>query len=81
MGLSVNSQGYIACGSESNEVYAYYHSLPLPLASHPFALEPGSMDAELEGRQFVSTVCWSNGGGDLLAANSAGVIKVLHLDY
>ena len=81
VGLSVNTQGYIACGSESNEVFAYHHRLPLPLASHPFALEPGSMDAELEGRQFVSTVCWSNRGSDLLAANSTGVIKVLHLEY
>lgn len=81
VGLSVNAQGYLACGSESNEVFAYYHSLPLPLASHPFTLEPGTMDAELEGRQFVSTVCWSNKGSNLLAANSAGVIKVLHLDH
>ena len=80
MGLSVNSEGYIACGSESNEVYAYYHTLPLPLTSHPFTADSGSMDAELEGRQFVSTVCWSNKGSNLLAANSAGVIKVLHLD-
>ena len=79
VGLSVNSDGYLACGSESNEVFAYHHSLPLPLARHRFATKPTRMEPELESRQFVSTVCWAHRGGNLLAANSAGVIKVLNL--
>lgn len=78
VGLSVNCEGFIACGSESNEVYTYYHRLPLPLTSHSFA-RSRRMDAELEGRQFVSTVCWAHRGSNLLVANSAGVIKVLNL--
>ena len=80
VGLSVNCNGYIACGSESNEVFTYYHRLPLPLTSHSFAMKGGRrLDADLEGRQFVSTVCWSHKGSNLLAANSAGVIKVMNL--
>ncbi|KAJ1405943.1 WD40/YVTN repeat-like-containing domain superfamily [Sesbania bispinosa] len=39
VGLSA-SDGYIACGSETNEVYAYYRSLPMPVTSHKF----GSID-------------------------------------
>ncbi|MED6183536.1 hypothetical protein PIB30_038762 [Stylosanthes scabra] len=39
VGLSV-SDGYIACGSETNEVYSYYKSLPMPITSHKF----GSID-------------------------------------
>ncbi|KAA8520923.1 hypothetical protein F0562_011596 [Nyssa sinensis] len=35
VGLSV-ADGYIACGSETNEVYAYYRSLPMPITSHKF---------------------------------------------
>lgn len=81
VGLSVNSKGYIACGSESNEVYTYYHRLPLPLTSHSFTRENPRMDADLEGRQFVSTVCWAHKGSNLLSANSAGVIKVLGLAH
>ncbi|KAF3638258.1 hypothetical protein FXO37_24486 [Capsicum annuum] len=40
VGLSV-LDGYIACGSESNEVYAYHRSLPMPITSYKF----GSVDS------------------------------------
>ena len=59
MGLSV-LDGYIACGSETNEVRTYYGSLPMPVNSHKF----GSIDPitghEIvdDNRQFVSSVCW-----------------------
>ncbi|KAJ9549727.1 hypothetical protein OSB04_022270 [Centaurea solstitialis] len=39
VGLSV-ADGYIACGSETNEVFTYYRSLPMPITSHKF----GSID-------------------------------------
>ncbi|KAI3787571.1 hypothetical protein L1987_42138 [Smallanthus sonchifolius] len=44
VGLSV-SDGYIACGSETNEVFAYYRSLPMPITSHKF----GSIDPVSDG--------------------------------
>ncbi|MQL92461.1 hypothetical protein Taro_025088 [Colocasia esculenta] len=80
VGLSV-SDGYIACGSETNEIYAYYRSLPMPITSHKF----GSMDpitgleiAEDNG-QFVSSVCWRGKSNMVVAANSSGSIKLLHM--
>ncbi|CAH2071090.1 unnamed protein product [Thlaspi arvense] len=39
VGLST-ADGYIACGSETNEVYAYHRSLPMPITSYKF----GSID-------------------------------------
>ncbi|KAF7810362.1 protein SPA1-RELATED 2-like [Senna tora] len=80
VGLSV-ADGYIACGSETNEVYAYYRSLPMPITSHKF----GSMDP-ISGRetdddngQFVSSVCWRGKSDMVIAANSSGCIKVLQM--
>ena len=91
MGLSVTPEGYIAVGSETNEVFCYYHSLPVPLMSAPFwdpqdaeLLDPQGMGAggrggcDLPG-QFVSSVCWSRRGNLLLAANSIGAVKVLKM--
>lgn len=45
MGLSVTSEGYIACGSEDNSVYAYTASLPTPLARHCFSGAEGAADS------------------------------------
>ncbi|XP_062074512.1 protein SPA1-RELATED 2 isoform X2 [Humulus lupulus] len=80
VGLSVND-GYITCGSESNEVYAYYRSLPMPITSHQF----GSIDS-ISGKetnddngQFVSSVCWRGKSDMVVAANSSGCIKVLQM--
>ncbi|KAK1285454.1 hypothetical protein QJS10_CPB20g02067 [Acorus calamus] len=73
------SDGYIACGSETNEVYAYYRSLPMPITSHKF----GSMDSissrvtSDDNGQFVSSVCWRGKSNMVVAANSSGSIKVL----
>uniref|UniRef100_A0A1D1Z4D2 Protein SPA1-RELATED 2 n=1 Tax=Anthurium amnicola TaxID=1678845 RepID=A0A1D1Z4D2_9ARAE len=80
VGLSV-SDGYIACGSETNEVYAYYKSLPMPITSQKF----GSMDPitglEIgdDNGQFVSSVCWREKSNMVVAANSSGCIKLLQM--
>jgi protein suppressor of PHYA-105 1 len=80
VGLSVDD-GYIACGSESNEVYTYYKSLPMPITSHKFgSIDPISgKETEDDHGQFVSSVCWRGKSDMLLAANSSGCIKVLQM--
>nr|KAJ0202045.1 hypothetical protein LSAT_V11C600327430 [Lactuca sativa] len=52
--------GFITCGSETNEVFAYYRPLPIPIASHKFwSIDPISGKyTENESNQFVSSVCW-----------------------
>ncbi|KAM7260845.1 hypothetical protein ACFE04_026320 [Oxalis oulophora] len=73
VGLSV-LDGYIACGSETNEIYSYYKSFPMPIASQKF----GSMDP-ISGQEtgddtglFVSSVCWRKKSSMVVAANSSG---------
>ncbi|KAL9242916.1 hypothetical protein vseg_016873 [Gypsophila vaccaria] len=80
VGLSV-SDGYIACGSETNEVYTYYKSLPMPITSHKFgSIDPISgKETDDENGQFVSNVCWKGKSNMLVAANSSGCIKVLQM--
>ncbi|XP_071696254.1 protein SPA1-RELATED 2-like [Rutidosis leptorrhynchoides] len=80
VGLSV-SDGYIACGSETNEVYAYYRSLPMPITSHKFgSIDPISgKETENETNQFVSSVCWRQKSDTVVAANSTGCIKLLQM--
>ncbi|GJS50834.1 suppressor of PHYA-105 1-like protein isoform X1 [Tanacetum coccineum] len=77
VGLSV-LDGYIACGSESNEVYAYHKSFPMPITSYNF----GSTDSDETGdgnTQFVSSVCWREISNTIVAGNSGGSIKVLKM--
>ncbi|KAJ8764879.1 hypothetical protein K2173_010344 [Erythroxylum novogranatense] len=80
VGLSV-SDGYIACGSETNEVYAYYRSLPIPITSHKFgSIDPISgKETDDDNGQFVSSVCWRGKSDTVIAANSSGCIKVLRM--
>ncbi|KAL5181967.1 Protein SPA1-RELATED 2 [Glycine soja] len=80
VGLSV-ADGYIACGSETNEVYTYYRSLPMPVTSHKFgSIDPISgKDTDDDNGQFVSSVCWRGKSGMLIAANSSGCVKVLQM--
>ncbi|XP_021757615.1 protein SPA1-RELATED 2-like isoform X1 [Chenopodium quinoa] len=80
VGLSVG-EGYIACGSETNEVYTYYKSLPMPITSHKFgSVDPISGKETDDGNgQFVSSVCWKGKSNVLVAANSSGCIKVLEM--
>ncbi|KAH6805126.1 hypothetical protein C2S51_029957 [Perilla frutescens var. frutescens] len=80
VGLSVND-GYITCGSETNEVFAYHKSLPMPFTAHKF----GSIDTitgketEDDNGQFVSSVCWRPKSNVVVAANSSGCMSLKHL--
>ncbi|CAI9086861.1 OLC1v1020781C2 [Oldenlandia corymbosa var. corymbosa] len=77
VGLTVNSE-YIACGSETNEVFVYHKAIPKPAACHKFGRdgEEGDEDA---GSYFISAVCWKSDSPTMLTANSQGTIKVLVL--
>ncbi|MED6217380.1 ornithine decarboxylase antizyme with +1 programmed ribosomal shift Spa1 [Stylosanthes scabra] len=81
VGLSV-TDGYIACGSETNEVYCYHKSLPLPITSHKFeSIDPvsGHSTSDDNNGQFVSSVCWRKKSNMLVAANSIGIVKLLQM--
>ncbi|XP_006580900.3 protein SPA1-RELATED 2 [Glycine max] len=80
VGLSV-ADGYIACGSETNEVFAYYKSLPMPVTSHRFgSIDPISgKETDVDNGLFVSSVCWREKSDMVIAANSSGCIKVLQM--
>ncbi|OIW09931.1 hypothetical protein TanjilG_32080 [Lupinus angustifolius] len=80
VGLSV-ADGYIACGSETNEVYAYYKSLPIPITSRKFgSTDPISgKETDDDNGQFVSSVCWRGKSNMLIAANSSGCMKVFQM--
>ncbi|XP_027362389.1 protein SPA1-RELATED 2 [Abrus precatorius] len=80
VGLSV-ADGYIACGSETNEVYTYYRSLPMPITSQKFgSVDPISgRETDDDNGQFVSSVCWRGKSDMLIAANSSGCVKVLQM--
>eukprot|EP00898_Chlorokybus_atmophyticus_P008924 jgi/Chlat1/9032/Chrsp94S08300 len=80
VGLAANSDGYIACGSESNGVFVYYKSLPMPVTSYRFrnADPVTGLETEDDAGQFVSSVCFK-GNSSLVAANSLGNIKILDL--
>ncbi|KAM1397163.1 hypothetical protein ACFX2I_014771 [Malus domestica] len=80
VGLSV-SDDYIACGSETNEVYAYHRSLPMPITSHKFgSIDPISgKETNDYSAQWVSSVCWRGKSDMVVAANSDGCIKVLQI--
>eukprot|EP00898_Chlorokybus_atmophyticus_P007387 jgi/Chlat1/764/Chrsp104S01239 len=79
VGLGANSD-YIACGSETNEVFVYYKAMSKPTCTHRFQSSSDS-DAEVEddSSQFISAVCWKSDSPMMLAANSQGIIKVLSL--
>ncbi|XP_019429173.1 PREDICTED: protein SUPPRESSOR OF PHYA-105 1 isoform X1 [Lupinus angustifolius] len=81
VGLSV-LDGYIACGSETNEVYCYHKSLPVPITSHKFeSINPisGHSNSDDNNGQFVSSVCWRKKSNVLVAANSIGIVKLLQM--
>ncbi|GAB2285237.1 coatomer subunit alpha [Dionaea muscipula] len=78
VGLTVNSE-YIACGSETNEVYAYHKEISKPVTCHKFGSPDLEDNEEDNGSYFISAVCWKSDTPTLLAANSQGTIKVLVL--
>ncbi|CAH9089718.1 unnamed protein product [Cuscuta epithymum] len=80
VGLSAVN-GYISCGSETNEVFAYHKSQPMPITSYKFgSIDPISGKETNDDRgQFVSSVCWRRKSNMVVAANSTGCIKVLEM--
>ncbi|KAM0967242.1 hypothetical protein ACFX1X_023219 [Malus domestica] len=78
VGLTVNSE-YIACGSETNEVFVYHKEISKPVTWHKFG-SPDLDDTEDDaGSYFISAVCWKSDSPTMLTANSQGTIKVLVL--
>ncbi|PHU12632.1 hypothetical protein BC332_19562 [Capsicum chinense] len=79
VGLSV-SEGYIATGSETNEVFVYHKAFPMPTLSFKFnSTDPLSGDEVDDQAQFISSVCWRGQSSTLVAANSMGNIKLLEM--
>ncbi|GAA0155125.1 ubiquitin-protein ligase [Lithospermum erythrorhizon] len=77
VGLTVNSE-YIACGSESNEVFVYHKAISRPAAWHRFGSDTEEADEDV-GSYFISAVCWKSDSPTMVSANSQGTIKVLVL--
>ncbi|NP_001145835.1 E3 ubiquitin-protein ligase COP1-like [Zea mays] len=75
VGLSVNNE-YIACGSETNEVFVYHKAISKPAASHRFVSSNLDDADDDPGSYFISAVCWKSDSPTMLAANSQGTIKV-----
>ncbi|CAM9003843.1 unnamed protein product [Rhodiola kirilowii] len=79
VGLSVYD-GYIATGSETNEVFIYHKAFPMPALSFKFnTKDPLSGRETNDAAQFVSSVCWRRQSSTLVAANSTGNIKILEM--
>ncbi|KAL5738030.1 hypothetical protein ACOSP7_030791 [Xanthoceras sorbifolium] len=79
VGLSV-ADGYIATGSETNEVYVYHKAFPMPALSFNFNnMDPISGHDKDDAAQFISSVCWRGQSSTLVAANSSGNIKILEM--
>ncbi|KAK2639022.1 hypothetical protein Ddye_026817 [Dipteronia dyeriana] len=79
VGLSV-ADGYIATGSETNEVYVYHKAFPMPALSFKFNnMDPISGNDTDDAAQFISSVCWRGQSSTLVAANSRGNIKILEM--
>ncbi|XP_062221859.1 E3 ubiquitin-protein ligase COP1-like isoform X2 [Phragmites australis] len=78
VGLSVNNE-YIACGSETNQVFAYHKAISKPAANHRFLSSVLDDTDDDPGSYFISAVCWKSDSPTMLAANSQGTIKVLVL--
>ncbi|XP_057961632.1 E3 ubiquitin-protein ligase COP1-like isoform X1 [Malania oleifera] len=76
VGLSVNSE-YIACGSETNEVFVYHKAISKPAAWHRFGSSDVDDTNDDLGSYFISAVCWKSDSPTMLTANSQGTIKVL----
>ncbi|KAM7498358.1 hypothetical protein LguiA_022772 [Lonicera macranthoides] len=78
VGLSVSSE-FVACGSETNEVFVYHKAISKPVNWHRFGSPDVDESDEDAGSYFISAVCWKSDSPTMLAANSQGTIKVLVL--
>lgn len=85
VGLSINSTGeFFACGSETNQVFAYNYNIKKPVLNHRFEhnVDPisGKEIQEEDHSHFISSVCWKRRSPEIMiAANSQGRIKVLQM--
>ncbi|TVU35256.1 hypothetical protein EJB05_17134 [Eragrostis curvula] len=80
VGLSI-SDGYIATGSETNEVFVYHKEFPMPVLAYKFSVTDPISGQEIDDpSQFISCVCWRGQSSTLLSANSCGNIKILEMD-
>ncbi|XP_006646280.2 protein SPA1-RELATED 4 [Oryza brachyantha] len=80
VGLSI-SDGYIATGSETNEVFVYHKAFPMPVLAYKFSVTDPISGQEIDDpSQFISCVCWRGQSSTLLSANSSGNIKILEMD-
>lgn len=61
-------------------VHCYYRSLPFSVGRHQFAAGPEAGGAAPGHPPFVSAVCWANRSRHCLAANSQGIVEVLHME-
>ncbi|KAF3451787.1 hypothetical protein FNV43_RR07883 [Rhamnella rubrinervis] len=78
VGLTANSE-YIACGSETNEVFVYHKAISKPMASYKFSSSNLNDNEDDAGSYFVSAVSWKHDSPVMLTASSQGTIKVLVL--
>ncbi|XP_059307179.1 E3 ubiquitin-protein ligase COP1-like isoform X1 [Lycium ferocissimum] len=78
VGLTVNSE-YLACGSETNEVFVYHKAISKPAARHRFVSDDQNDPDGDMGSFFISAVCWKRDSPAILTANSQGTIKALVL--
>ena len=80
VGLSANSDGYIACGSEDNVLHVYAKSSSVPVARYSFADKTSqSIPGRRDKGGFISAVNWSPDSEHILAASSRGQLKILAL--
>ncbi|KZV58496.1 hypothetical protein F511_11956 [Dorcoceras hygrometricum] len=78
VGLTGNNE-FLACGSETNEVFVYHKAISKPATWHRFGSPDLDDNDEDAGSYFISAVCWKSESPTMLAANSKGTIKVLVL--
>eukprot|EP00241_Pyramimonas_parkeae_P003377 CAMPEP_0114262768 /NCGR_PEP_ID=MMETSP0058-20121206/22030_1 /TAXON_ID=36894 /ORGANISM="Pyramimonas parkeae, CCMP726" /LENGTH=760 /DNA_ID=CAMNT_0001378759 /DNA_START=115 /DNA_END=2397 /DNA_ORIENTATION=- len=81
VGLSV-TRDFIACGSETNQLFVYHKQVSKPMCTYYF--HTGSERSEggnenMDSSHFISAVCWKGNSSVMLAANSQGTIKALTL--
>ncbi|KAM3283421.1 E3 ubiquitin-protein ligase COP1 isoform X1 [Capsicum chacoense] len=78
VGLTVNSE-YLACGSETNEVFVYHKAISKPAARYRFVSDDQNDPDGDMGSFFISAVCWKLDSPTIVTANSQGTIKALVL--
>ncbi|CAA0837098.1 E3 ubiquitin-protein ligase COP1 [Striga hermonthica] len=78
VGFTVNNE-FLACGSETNDVFVYHKAISKPATWHKFG-SPEAEDTEEDAiSYFISAICWKSDSPTMLAANSKGTIKVMVL--